>query len=416
MLRTTPTLFALLLVLGLAAPADARGGALAQHLYEQGSAELRRAELAWFNKDRPTAARHGRAAERYFMDLLVENPDEPGAILLAGQSALFAGELERARLWVDRYAKASRAGENDPDLHYMRAMFHLLGEEHPSRALRSLQRMYSLNPSSRPTARDTLWWIALSELGRAALEGGQTEEAARHFAGGARIARRLGDRGKEMLMLADLGAAYMRSDRYIEAAEIYAGLARLEPDQPLWLWRNGMALANQNRFADAVPLYRRVLAMLAAPKTTRGPQYDELDELPLRLGNCLRHLAAGTSDPEEQDVLLTEAEVHLVAFSGARPRDVRGPKWLGVLYMDQREDPYKALGLFQKAFALDPECEEILRRMIQIHARHPAQEGKDAAAWRSKLEAMQVDLREGAERRKNEIEERRRKTGDTGCA
>lgn len=409
----------LALVLGVvaAAPALARGGeAVGQHLLEKGVTALQEAEKAFFVKDYDRAKRFGREAETLFADVLRQSPEQRQAAMLAGQAAVFAKEPARAKQWVGRYRSLTPQGEGDPDLHYLRAFVHLLADDNPGRALRSLQQMYSLNARARPRPRDTLWLLALSDLGRRYLEGGKSTEAARQFATGARVARRLGDRRKELLMLSDLGAAYMRGDRFIEATEVYESLAKLQPNYPLWHWRLGMCLANQNRFAEAAATYRKVIALQEAGHEAEKGHAEELDELPMRLGNCLRQLAGGEPDAEKRAALLDEAEARLEAFRKANPRDPRGHKWLGVLMQDDREKPYEALALYRKAFAIDPMCEDVLRRMIQIHARYPAPEGTDKATWKRTLEAMQKDLREGAERRQKELDARKDATGGTGCS
>ena len=406
------------LLAGLAPAAYGRGGAGAveQHLLEKGVGALRRAESAYFAKDLAKAKRYGTEAVTLFEDVLRQAPQQRQAALLAGQAAVLAGDVEGAKRWTVRFRAMSPIGEGDADLHYLRAFVHLLGDKRPSRALRSLQQMYSLNARARPAARDTLWCLALSDMGRRYLEAGKTIEAARQFSSGARVARRLGDRRKEILMLADLGTSYLRGDRFIEASEIYAGLAKLQPRYPLWHWRLGMSLANQNRFADAARTYRRVIALQAEGAVVEPGHEDEIAELPMRLGNCLRHLSGAEPDAAKRAKVLDEAQKHLEAFIESRPRDARGHKWLGVLLQDSREQPYEALKRLQKAFSIDPMCEDILRRMIQIHTRHPAPEGTDADTWKKRLRAMEKDFKEGAERRKAEIDARKTKKGDTGCS
>ncbi len=407
----------LLLLTALAAPAEARGGstAMEQQLLVKADQALARARSAWNAGDRAQARRYGKQAETLSQDVLRHAPRQRLAALLGGQAAVFAGDKAGARRWIERYRSLAPLGEGDPDLHFLRAFVDLLADENPARAIRSLQRMYGLNARVRPRARDNLWWIALSDLGRRFLEAGKPTEAARQFATGARIARRLGDRRKEMLMLGDLGTAYLRADRYIEAAEVYEGLATLEPRNPLWTWRLGMTLANESRFAEAIPVYRKVLALQAEGVEIPRSHAAEMAELPLRLGNCLRHVAGAEPDAAKRERLLTEAEQQIRRYIAAKPKDFRGHKWLGVLMQDQREKPYEALASFQRAFGIDPMCEGVLRRMVQIHARHPAPKGTAADAWKATGERLRKDLEEGADRRETEMERRKKAKADTGC-
>ncbi len=416
MRRAALLLLCATLLLGLPPrPAAARGGGatVERHLLEKGVGELRRAEAAWFQKDRKRAASHGRVAERLFRDVLTKKPKHAEAARLAAQAATFSGDMKGAKSWAGHYLRLSSAGEGDPSLHYLRAFIHLLGDDRPDRALRSLLQMYSLNARVRPHERDSLWFLALLELGSRYLKAGKSAEAAKRFASGARIARRLGSRSKEILMLANLGVAYMRANRHIEAADIYRGLETLEPNNALWTWRLGMSLANQSRFADATAAYRKVIDMQKAGKYIVAA--DEVALLPLRLGNCLRHLSAGEPDPKKSASLLDEAQANLEAYVKGHPRDVAGHNWLGVLMQESRDKPYAALAHFKQAFALDPMCESVLRRMIQIHARHPAPEGTAAKTWKQQREIMEKDLREGAERRKETVDEREKRTGGSGC-
>ena len=216
-------------------------------------------------------------------------------------------------------------------------------------------------------------------------------------------------------MLGDLGTAYMRGDRYIEAMEVYDGLAKLQPRYPLWQWRLGMSLANQTRFAEAAEKYRIVLKMKDEGVKLEPTHAQEMAELPMRLGNCLRHISGGELDATKRAKLLEDAEKYLAQYAKERPRDARAHKWLGVLHQDQLEKPYAALKHFRASFDLDPMCEDVLRRMVQILSRHPAPEGTSAEAWEAKRVAMKKDLDEGSEKRKAEAKARKKKHGDDGC-
>jgi hypothetical protein len=85
----------------------------------------------------------------------------------------------------------------------------------------------------------------------------------------------------------------------------------------------------------------------------------------------------------------------------------------------------EALGWFERAFALDPDCPTTVDYLIQAHARaggpvppdQPAASPEAMAAWEAKGEAWRKDRDENADRRKKVLDERVRKTGDEsgGC-
>jgi len=419
----------LLLALFGARDAAARGGdggaILVGKLLEAGFQKLRLAETAYFKGDSAQAARHGKAAERLFLDVLDQEPRNLVAAMLGGQASVLAGDLTSATEWEQRYRRFTRRGEADPDLHYLHAFIHLLGTKRPTRALRSLRRMYSLDPGARPQERDNLWFKALNDYGRLLLEGEKYEDAITQFKSGARIARRQGNREREKLMKSNVGVSLMRADRFIEAARVYEGLIKADPMNPVWHWQYGLCLADQSKFIDAVPVYREVIRLMGIVGVPTGMGSD-LRQVHLRLGNCLRHVAQRLRGPEQQDKAFVEAEAEIRLYIKQVPEDTAGHKWLGVLLFKDLDKRYEALPHLGKAFKLDEICVDALKYMLQIHMHHPPPPeqlpeddpktaARNRAAWTAVIEVWTKNIEEGVERRQKVIGERKRMGGKTGC-
>ncbi|MDJ0522700.1 MAG: tetratricopeptide repeat protein [Planctomycetota bacterium] len=401
----------------LPAPAWARGAdarEVGRNLVQRGYQLLRRAEGRLARGDKERAARDAREAERIFATVLNQEPGNTQAALLGGQAATLAGDRRAAAQWVQRMARIAPAGMNDPDYHYLIAFVQLLGDKRPERALRSLTRMYSLNPRARPTERDNLWYRAVGEHGRNLVRAERHDDAITQFRLGARIAKRLGNRDYEFLMLANIGVTLVQADRYIEATEVYGGLAKAQPKNPLWRFRLAICNANQSRFAQAVPDYRQVIQMIEAGHTYPGWERD-LGQVKLRLGNCLRHLAEQQRDPRRTAELYTESETLIRAYMKAAPKDSLGPKWLAVLLFENLNKPYEALPFFEQAFDMDPICDDVLRYILQIRRTFPPPKGTTEKDWRGPIAKLTKDLEEGLQRRDAERKRRKRETGSNGC-
>ncbi len=400
-----------------AAPAQARGTdakEVGRNLLQRGYQRLRRSEGYLARDDKVRAAKEAREAERIFASLLKQEPRNVQAALLGGQAATLAGDLRLAARWVERLRLIAPGGANAPDYHYLIAFAQLIGEERPERAVRSLTRMFNLNPKARPVERDNLWYRALGDLGSRLVRAKQHEQAIVQFRLAVRIARRLGSRPHEYGMLANIGTALMESDRYLEATEVYEGLSKADKNNPLWHFRLAVCSANQNRFADAVPVYREVVRLIDAGHTYPGWEAD-IGMIHLRLGNCLRHLADQQRSPQRTAALYRDAETHIRRYIKQAPEESVGHKWLGVLLFENLNKPYEAYPHFAKAHELDPVCDDSLRNMVQILQRYPPPKGTTAEAWSARNATLSKDLSDGAVKRKAARKAREDKNGHDGC-
>jgi tetratricopeptide (TPR) repeat protein len=409
-------LLALAVSLATATGAFARGSAVARNMLEKGVDALRRAEAAWQAEDPAEARRFGAQAERHFRDALAQDPDNRHASLLGGQAAAFTGDARRANAWLERLRQQSRLKDGDPDVNYLAAFIHLVAARRPDRAIRALRRMHSLNPSWRARERDNLWYLALHHSGRLLMEADKYEEAKRRFEEGARLARSMGNRRRELAMLGNIGIALRRAQRYIEAGELFEKLIAAEPEVAVWHWHQALNFATQSRFAEAVPHYRVVIEHLEAGRVAPRAR-KELRRAYLRLGNCLRVTAQQPQNAAQKGKLLAEAERLLRHYVTVAPEDALGHKWLGVFLLEHPEDPrpYEALPLFHTAFELDEVCEDALGYVIRIHERQPPPPGTTLEAWQAPIAGWRRQIEEERDRREKIRDERVKKTGDTGC-
>lgn len=349
----------------------------------------------------------------------------PGSLDVCGQgviAAVFAGDWPRARTWLERYAAATPYGERDPQLHYVRALVELRLLARPDLAARSLERMQGLAPGLHGSQRETLYYEALLQWGSQLAEREQYEEALRQFQTAALVARRSERPSKERRARANGAVTLIRARRYDEASRILERLRDEEPANPLWTYQLGQSYAFQFRYPEAAQAYRASLAALTT-WSDRPETLAEVAKAHLRLGNCLRVMAG--QDDANRASLLEEAERVLRAYIALAPQDPLGPKWLGVLLFEERDDPLGALALFERSFELDRACENTLRYMIRCHARAPGPPtpggrpptAEEQEAWARRLSAWQKDLDDNAEARKAEIKARNAKTGDPegGC-
>ncbi len=352
-------------------------------------------------------------------------PDSRDAAGLGVLLATFAREIERGELWLARYQELTPYGERDPQLHYFRAVVEVRLISRPDLAVRSLERMQALAPTLHTGQRDTLYYEALMLRGTALRAEGRYPEALRLFQSAERVAQRAGKTARERRARAMVGITYDMDARHKEAAQVFRQLHEEDPTSPVWPYQLGLSLAQLLDYEGAIKAYRISIERQQGYHDSPAV-LDELLRTRLRLGNCLR-LSAGRMSPEapQREELLVEALAQLTRYRELRPNDPLGPLWTGVLYYEERNQPLIALGWFEKAFALDPECETTLEYLIQGHNRAggpvppdaPEPSEAELQAWRAKGEAWRKDKTENADRRKKLLDARVRATGDQsgGC-
>lgn len=353
--------------------------------------------------------------------LCPDNSDVAGrGVLLAA----FAGNVDRGLAWLERYTALSRLGERDPRVHYLRAVVEVRLIGRPDQGVRSLERMQALDPGLHAEQRDLLYYEAL--LGSAALLGveGRHAEALRLQQAAEALARRGGKQARARRARALAGMTLAADERHGEAAELFRGLRAEEPTHPAWPYHLGLMLAQLLNYDEAIDCYRASL-QLQAGWQDRPEVLADLGRARLRLGNCLRLKASRLAPGPERERLVVEAQQQLERFCSEWPKDALGPFWLGVLAYEEKDRPLEALAHFERAYALDPDCSTTLDYMLNAHARAggpvpPDQPEPDAAAmaaWRAKGEAWRTEQQAGAQRRKDVLDARVRKTGDPsgGC-
>jgi tetratricopeptide (TPR) repeat protein len=407
----------LLAVLGVLLPPPALADATRDNLLERALGIMRDAERAYNAGDvaraRAEASRALQLIER--AEALV--PDDPETAFLGVQAAVFTGDRETGQKWLQRYATRTPFRDRDPNLYYASALVAHYLDDRPDRAILALERMQALSPTARAASRDVLYYAALILQGNRLVASEDREAAIRLYQTAALVARRSGRVAQEQAARANIGIALQRGDRYIEAGEIFDALRKESPDNVLWHWYTGLCLANQSRFADAVPLYRKVLGFLAAGKVPADHR-ELIEEVYLRLGNCYRNMAGGEADAEKRKELLQKALEATETYLRRQPGRAIGHFWLGTLLLEELDRPYDALAEFRKAQEADPVCDAALRSMVQVATRYEPPPGTDAATWAAWRAAWQKDLEEHAEERAAERRkrEKQRPDGTDGCA
>ncbi len=424
--RFLPALTCWVLLWSQVSPGALAGdAATVENLARQGLGRLQDAERAWQEGRTADARVHGLAAETLFKDVLDQRSDHRVALMLAGQAASFAGEAQRAAQWADRLARSTPYGDRDPDLLYLRAFIDFIARGDPTGALQHLERMLAVNPRVRPVERDTLAYLALTEAGRRRLKKQEYDAAVQQFQASARVARRLGHTRKETAAMGNFGIALRLADRFEEAADVFSRLKEGDPENPVWWWQMGLNFADQNRFDEAMPEYIRVLDLRAAGKTNVELD-DELKLAWLRLGNCLRHVGERPDNQARRTAFLQRAKESIENYMREAPESSLGPKWMGVLLLENFQNPHAAEPYFRRAYAIDPVCDDALRYMIQIHEQYPpppqdpAPADEEArtqfeAAWRAPVAEWKRELEANQERHRATRDARDKNTGTDGC-
>jgi tetratricopeptide (TPR) repeat protein len=338
--------------------------------------------------------------------------------------AVYANRWEVGRLWLERYAGLSPYGERDAQLHYLRALVEARLVHRPDLALRSLERMQALAPFLFPTQRDRLYYEALMDHGNALKRAQQYEDAIKHFQAAALVGRRTGKPARVRGAKINIAITYLQGSKFQEAADLWAELRKEEPDNPIWSYQHGLALANMTRFQEAIAAYRHSIAKQPGFKAS-SDVLAEIQRARLRLGNCLKLRSEQTPDPVQREKLLAEGQRELEAYVTANPMDPVGHLWLGVLLYDAHRDFHGAIPRFREAHRLDPWCETALRYLIQAYewaggpkaTKEGGPTAEQVAAWKAEQEALRKDLEEKKDERKKVLDERTLLTGDLhgGC-
>ena len=404
------TAFLLAALSAVPALGDAR---TVQALLEQGLEALRRAERALSSGDPAQARRQARAAEDAFRAARELDRQDPRAARLGTQAAVFANDLKGARAWLKLVRELSPYGERDPDLHYLTALVELRLRNRADLAIRALERMRALFPNVRPVQRDLLLWQSLNMWAARLAETGRAADALKQFKAAIRVAKRLGHPAKIAAARGNVALTLQRDGRLEEAEQLLQALVREAPDNLVWRLYLGMCLGRQHKFQQAVPHYEYVFEHHKVGTT--GSMEREFLCARVRLGNCLRFLANTSSGDAARKALYDRAESLFREYIRLKPDEAIGYLWLGTLYFNDLEQPYRALPHFEKAWALDPLCVQPLRYAVQIRSHYPPPPGVTERAWRAPIAGWKIDLTEGTERRRLALLERVRKTGEDGC-
>jgi tetratricopeptide (TPR) repeat protein len=350
-------------------------------------------------------------------------PGEREVPNLGVQLAVFARDPQRGVAYLQIYARSTPYGERDAQLHYLRGLVEVRLLGRPDLGMRSLERMQALTPGLLPTQRDSLYYEALMNYGGALALDGRHEEALKLQRAAESVAKRTGKVARARRARASVGITMSYAERFEEAAAIFLELEQQEPLNPIWPYQRGLMLAHMSRFDAAILAYRASLERQVGWQDEPDILKD-LARARMRLGNCLRLKAGSLPRGPEREALEQEALRELKTYAEQQPKEAVGQLWVGIHYYEV-DRPLEALPWFERAFALDPDCERTLDYMIQAHMRagvpvppgQPLPPEAEMAAWQAKLAAWRKEKEAGSEKRALILKERSRRLGDAtgGC-
>ncbi|MDJ0975907.1 MAG: hypothetical protein QNJ98_15725 [Planctomycetota bacterium] len=412
------------LLLVVVGPAPAEASETFESLLRRGETYLVQAQKAHTSGNRDLAQKLSAKAEDTLKAARRLNARDLRVWFLGCQAAAFRGDRTAAAAWYEGYRARTIHIANDPDLQFLQAFIYIFAADNPDRAIDSLTRMQSLDSRRRALQRDTLMYLARWHFGLALMRKEQNLAAVKQFSEAARVARRRGWQRKELAAMGNSGIALKLASEWKQAVALFDTLIARDPENILWYWHKGLAFGSEHKFADALPVYRKVMELLE--KGLVHPQHKrDVEMVYMRYGNSLRQLAGRiTQDVKKRTAMLTEAETHLTRYTKLHPKDARGYVWLGELYFRELERPYKAIGMYEKALELDWVCGDVpLRSLVQIYTQNPPMDGPGTQeereeAWHKRRLALIKQRDEGADKRKAAREERERTSPEhtDGCS
>lgn len=411
------------LLLALPGAPSAQARDTLDSLLRRGEGYLVEAQQAHTRGDRTMAQKLAGRAEETLAAARRLDPRDLRIWFLGCQAAAFKADRASAVAWYEGYRARTVHVANDPDLQYLQAFIYIFAADNPDRAIDALTRMKSLNNRRRPLQRDTLMYLARWHFGNALMRKEENLAAVKQFTEAARLARRRGWGRKELAAMGNSGIALKLASEWKQAVDVFDQLIQKDPENILWYWHKGLAYGSEHRFADALPIYRKVIALLEAGQV--HPQHKrDVEMVYMRYGNSLRQLAGQiTQDLAKRAEMFAEAEKQLRKYVEVQPEDARGYRWLGELYFRDMEQPYKAIGMYEKALELDWVCGDVpLRSLVQIYTQNPPPEGpepKEAreAVWQQRRQALIKQRDEEADKRTKARKERERTSPEQtdGC-
>lgn len=420
-----PILAALLLVVSLVPGLAAAEDGSCTALLNQASVVIAEAEKAFEKANTAQAVRRADDALQIVDRAFSLCPGNRDVCALGVLGAVYANKWDAGNQWLERYTALTPYGERDPQLHWLRALVEARLVRRPDLAIRSLERMQALAPFLFPAQRDTLYFESLLARGNQLKLAQQYDEALKHFQTAAMVGRRSGNLRRVRIARVNMAITYLQDGRHAEAAELWAGLRKEEPDNPIWSYQHGLVLANMTHFPEAIEAYRHSIAKQPGFTAAAPDELVEIRRARLRLGNCLKITSDAITDPVKKEQVLSEGQRELEQFVAENPKDPLGHLWLGILLYDLRRDFYGAIAAFKASFDLDPMCETALRYLLLAYKLAGGPRGAvpgapteaEVKAWNDALAAHEKDFDENHAKRKKVLDARVAQTGDVqgGC-
>jgi tetratricopeptide (TPR) repeat protein len=317
------------------------------------------------------ARRKQSAAVAKFEQALRLCPEDP-------ESPFWLGTAHVLRDDVEGYARAMAAlravAPRDVRVDYLQAHFHLEVGGRPDLAVAGFERVRARVPGFRREQLSILLFRAYMDYGvhkaneairsSVAAQTGIYKEALTQFS----KAVREGAPSPIRVYMArrNLAEILRKSSEYVRAEAEYRTLLRAWPDDPIVHYGLATVVADQLRYADAVPHWE---AALRLRDRVRANEPTKMIDARLRYGMTL--LYAGRS---------AEARTQLEGFVAEAPKDVRGLTYLGLF---ERDHPFHvAVRALEKpveggpaAVARDPKERraEVSRALAPLLGKTPAE-------------------------------------------
>ena len=347
-------------------------------------------------RDAATKVRKATAAAEMWLRLERLDPDNLDHAFWAGRAYVMAGDADAARAAVERMRRKTPYG-NDARVAFLTAEIHLTLGNRADLAVTVLERLRRENPAFLAPQVSVVLFLARLQHAAVLVKNEAYEEAVRQYQH-AILERNVSQRSRDMARR-NLAHVLRLSDRYPESQAVWEDLVARYPADGVYRYQLATIYATQYMWDKAAPAWKDALGPIDRGQV---PPEDApaVADAHLRYGVCLYYVHR-----------YDEAKAELEAYAKAYDGESRAWYWLGVLYEDNDRDPDRAVLCAEKARALDPLCENVLRLLLRLYTGARADEAKAA-----ELEKL-LDDPKASEARKAEMERRKKTRQDRmdGC-
>jgi tetratricopeptide (TPR) repeat protein len=303
---------------------------------------------------------------------------------------------------VERQRQLNRPekdAQTEPMVLFLRATMDLYLFDQPGKAVERLTQVRARNKTFNPDEVRTLFFRAYIAQSNVLAHHDDYERAiAQALLALEEVRTDVTDK-RRLDATRNLAQLYRIANRFKESQETWEGLLKKNPKDAVYHYGLASVLADQYQFPPAVAEWVETIRLIEAGS---GDPIDlaMLTDAHLRYGVSLLH--AGRVE---------EGRKELEDFAAKNPADPRPRFHLGRYYLDEAGDPVRALEQAERARAIDPWCEGVLKLLLQIYANAKPDPEKEKA-----IRALLEDEKE-TKARQEEMDRRRRSRRDQteGC-